>query len=283
VSQPVADRPPGAVLRMPGYVADVVQGRLAPVAPRDAASVLLLRPAPGGIEVFLLRRARSMAFAPGASAFPGGSVDPRDSEEEVAWAGPGPAAWGRQLAAPPALARALVCAAVRETFEETGVLLAGPTDATLVADTSEAGWEADRRAVADHSLSLAALLHRRGLVLRSDLLRPWARWITPEAEPRRFDTRFFVAALPPGQLTRHVGGEADQSAWWQPEAALQAARERRLALFPPTAVCLADLAACGEVAAALQATPDLSPVAPQVVAADGEFWLVLPANVDYPL
>ncbi len=299
----MADRPPGAVLRMPRYVADVVQGRQAPAPPRDAASVLLLRPAapglgepgepgkpgePGeaarpGIEVFLLRRARSMAFAPGASAFPGGSVDPRDSEEEVAWAGPGPAAWGSQLAAPPPLARALVCAAIRETFEETGVLLAGPTDATLVTDTSDADWEADRQAVAGHSLSLAALLHRRGLVLRSDLLRPWARWITPEAEPRRYDTRFFAAALPPGQRTRHVGGEADQSAWWQPGAALQAARERQLTLFPPTAVCLADLAACGGVAAALLAAPDLSPVAPRVVAADGEFWLVLPPGVEYPL
>ncbi len=175
----------------------------------------------------MLRRARSMAFAPGASAFPGGSVDPRDAEDEVAWAGPDAAAWGELLDAPPDLARALVCAAVRETFEESGVLLAGPAAGTLVADTSGADWEADRTALLDRSLSLAQLLARRGLVLRSDLLRPWARWITPMTEARRYDTRFFAAALPPGQRTRDVGGEAEQVAWTRPAGAIRAARARR--------------------------------------------------------
>jgi 8-oxo-dGTP pyrophosphatase MutT (NUDIX family) len=290
VTEAAAGRPPGAVLRLPagagGYLAEVAGGRREPVAPRDASSVLLLRPATGpapGTEVFLLRRARSMAFAPGASAFPGGSVDPRDGAEEVAWAGPDAAAWGDRLGAPPALARALVCAAVRETFEETGVLLAGPDAGTLAAGTSGADWEADRQALLDRSLSLAALLHRRGLVLRTDLLRAWARWITPEAEPRRYDTRFFAAALPPGQRTRHVGGEADQVAWWRPAAALAAARERRLALLPPTAVCLAQVEACGGVAEALAAPRDLAPVRPGVVAAGGQFWLTLPAGLEYPL
>lgn len=194
---------------------EYLSGRRPAVEPRDAASVLLLRAVPGqpGVEVYMLRRARSMAFAPGASAFPGGSVDPRDAEDEVAWAGPDAAAWGELLDAPPALARALVCAAVRETFEESGVLLAGPAAGTLVADTSGADWEADRTALLDRSLSLAQLLARRGLVLRSDLLRPWARWITPVTEARRYDTRFFAAALPPGQRTRDVGGEAEQVAW----------------------------------------------------------------------
>lgn len=287
---PPAARPPGAVLRLPAgagrALAGIAGGHRGPAAPRDASSVLLLRPAAGGAsgsEVFLLRRARSMAFAPGASAFPGGSVDPRDGAGEVAWAGPGAAAWGERLGAPPGLARALVCAAVRETFEETGVLLAGPDGATLVADTSGADWEADRQALLDRSLSLAALLHRRGLVLRTDLLRAWARWVTPEAEPRRYDTRFFAAALPPGQRTRHVGGEADQVAWWHPAAALQAARERKLALLPPTAVCLAQLDASGGVEEALAASRDLAPVRPEVVAAGGQFWLTLPAGLEYPL
>ncbi len=304
----MAERPAGAVLRLPaalaGQVVDVLGGRKEPAAARDAATVLLLRPAgagppgsappgsappsggePGGsgLQVFLLRRARSMAFAPGASAFPGGSVDPRDVEEQVAWAGPDAAGWGARLDAPPALARALVCAAVRETFEETGVLLAGPTDATLVADTSGPDWEADRQAVGEHTLSLAGLLNRRGLVMRSDLLRPWARWITPEVEPRRYDTRFFAAALPPGQQTRHVGGEADEVAWWPPEAAIQEARDGTLRLFPPTAVCLAQLAACGGVAAALAVPRDLTPVIPAVAASGGEFWLILPPGLEYPL
>jgi len=157
------------------------------------------------------------------------------------------------------------------------------TDTTLVADTSAADWEADRQALLDHTQSLAGLLNRRGLVLRSDLLRPWARWITPEVEPRRYDTRFFAAALPPGQRTRHVGGEADEVAWWPPEAAIQAARDGTLRLFPPTAVCLAQLAASGGLAAALAAPRDLTPVTPAVAASGGEFWLILPPGVEYPL
>ncbi len=286
-------RPDHALLRLPPAWAEqareVLSGRKAPVTPRDAASVLLLRPAaadgpgPPGVEVYLLRRARSMAFAAGASAFPGGSVDPRDAEEDLAWAGPDAQEWGRVLDAPPALARALVCAAVRETFEESGVLLAGPTASTVVADTSGADWEADRQALLDHSLSLAGFLGRRGLVLRSDLLRPWARWITPVVEGRRYDTRFFAAAIPRGQLTRDVGGEAEEVAWWQPDAAIQAARRRELRLMPPTAVCLADVGACGQVDAALQAVRDLRPVMPQVVEAGDDLWLTAPRDVGYPL
>jgi hypothetical protein len=265
-------------LRLPPALAeqarDVLSGRKPPVPPRDASSVLLLRPVVAdrpdqpGIEVYLLRRVRSMAFAPGASVFPGG---------------PDPAEWGRDLDAPADVARALVCAAVRETFEESGVLLAGPTASTLVEDTSGPDWEADRQALLDHSLSLAGFLGRRGLVLRSDLLRPWARWITPVVESRRYDTRFFLAAIPAGQRTRHVGGEADEVAWWQPDEAIRAARQRELRLMPPTAVCLAEVGACGQVDAALRAPRDLRPVTPVVVEAGEVLWLTAPLELEYPL
>src|SRR5215831_171204 len=124
---------------------------------------MLLRPAAadGGLEVYMLRRKSTMAFAPGAYVFPGGSVDARDADEQVAWTGPGAAEWGRIFDAPPTLARALVCAAVRETFEESGVLLAGESVDSVVADTTSEDWEADRRALLDHSISLAELLGRR--------------------------------------------------------------------------------------------------------------------------
>jgi hypothetical protein len=191
--------------------------------------------------------------------------------------------WGRDLDARADVARALVCAAVRETFEESGVLLAGPTASTVVADTSGPDWEADRQALLDHSLSLAGFLGRRGLVLRSDLLRPWARWITPVAEPRRYDTRFFLAAIPAGQRTRHVGGEADEVAWWQPDAAIRAARQRELRLMPPTAVCLAEVGAYSQVDAALRATRDLRPVTPEIVEAEDSLWLTADLDVEYPL
>src|SRR5918911_3712064 len=117
-----------------------------PAQPREAATVLLLRDTAGGIEVFLLRRVRAMAFAAGMTVFPGGAVDPRDADAAIGWVGPPPAAWTAALSADERLARALVCAAVRETFEETGVLLAGPT-ADRVCAVDGPDWAADRAAV----------------------------------------------------------------------------------------------------------------------------------------
>jgi 8-oxo-dGTP pyrophosphatase MutT (NUDIX family) len=274
---------------------EILAGRQEPVQPRDAATVMLLRPAPldaaagpsgpagpGGLEVYMLRRKSSMAFAPGAFVFPGGSVDARDAEEQVAWAGPAPDEWGRVFDAPPQLARALVCAAVRETFEESGVLLAGPSADAIVADTTGAEWEADRLALLDRSLSLAGMLARRRLVLRADLLRPWSRWITPVIEERRFDTRFFAAALPPDQRTRDVGGEAAEVAWVRPADAIAQGRAREIMLWPPTAVTLGELAACADVTASL-APRTVSPVMPTASVDEGAVWLTLQAELEYPL
>src|SRR5499427_10032032 len=248
----------------------VIEGKVPPATPRDAATVMLLRAAApaaqadsgqaGGFEVYMLRRKPSMAFAPGAYVFPGGSVDQRDADEELAWAGPDVDHWGQVFDAPRELARALVCAAVRETFEESGVVLAGPSAESVVADTTGPDWEADRQALLDRSLSLAELLARRRLILRSDLLRPWSRWITPAAEPRRFDARFFAAALPPGQRTRDVGGEAAAVQWITPAAAIEAARARQIDLWLPTAVTLAELADFPDATAVLAARRDIRPL-----------------------
>ena len=148
-----------------GHAKEVMEGRAEPAVPRDAATVMLVRPAGGagqpaggGFEVYMLKRQSSMKFAPGAYVFPGGSVDPRDAEADLAWTGPDAAEWGRLLGVPPGPARALVCAAVRETFEESGVLLAGPSPDEVVADTTAEDWEADRHALLDRSQSLAGLL-----------------------------------------------------------------------------------------------------------------------------
>jgi 8-oxo-dGTP pyrophosphatase MutT (NUDIX family) len=269
-----------------GQVGEIIAGNRLPATPRNAATVMLLRSRPGGelgeIEVYMLRRKPSMAFAPGAMVFPGGSVDPRDADEQVAWAGPPAAEWGRIFDAPPELARALVCAAVRETFEESGVLLAGESADSVVADTTSDDWEADRRALLDRSVSLAELLGRRGLVLRADLLRPWSRWITPVIEPRRFDARFFAAALPAGQRTRDVGGEASAVAWIAPAEALAAGRRGELALWPPTMVSLTELAACADVRTALTGPRHVSPIIPQVHLREGAVWLTVPGIREYP-
>ena len=280
-----------ARIRLNGMLAErgreVLAGRQPPVAARDAATVMLLRPAQAapaaGIEVYMLRRQSSMAFAPGSFAFPGGSVDDRDADSEVAWAGPDIAEWGRILDAPPELARALVCAAVRETFEESGVLLAGPSADSVVADTASGELESDRGALLDRSLSLAEMLGRRRLVLRSDLLRPWSRWITPVIEKRRYDTRFFAAALPSAQQPRDVGGEAAAVAWLRPADAIAAARGGEIVLWPPTAVTLGELRACATLTEAMAGQRDLSPVQPGVVLADGAVWLTLPSAREYPL
>jgi 8-oxo-dGTP pyrophosphatase MutT (NUDIX family) len=280
------DGPKAAAVRLPGALGEtaraVLSGNQPPAVPKDAATVMLLRAAPVGLEVYMLRRQASMAFAAGAYVFPGGSVDARDSDEKVAWAGPAAAEWGRIFAAPPALARALVCAAVRETFEESGVLLAGESAESVVADTTSADWEADRTALLDHSVSLAELLARRGLVLRSDLLRPWARWITPVIEPRRFDTRFFAAALPAGPRTRDVGGEASEVAWVRPSDALAASRRAEIRLFPPTAVSLSELAECGDVNTALTGPRQVAPIIPAVHEREGAVWLTVPGLTEYP-
>lgn len=255
----------------------VLAGRAAPVPARDAATVAILREgSPDGMQVYLLRRKSTMAFAAGAYVFPGGSVDPRDTDQAVAWAGPSPAEWGRAFGADERLARGLVCAAVRETFEESGVLLAGPSPRSVVADTTGDDWEADRLALIDRSLAFADFLARRGLVLRSDLLKPWAHWITPEVEERRFDTRFFVAVLPEGQRTRDVGGEADHVVWRGPAEAVRLARAGSILLMPPTYRTLDELSAYDGVGAVLAAHREIVTTMPSVVEIDGQLRLVVP-------
>jgi 8-oxo-dGTP pyrophosphatase MutT (NUDIX family) len=273
---------------MPGAMAARVRehaaGGVTPAPPRDAATVVLVRQArAGGAETFLLRRTGALEFAPGACVFPGGSVDAADADPAVGWAGPSPADLGERLGTSAERARALVCAAVRETFEESGVLLAGPSPAALAGDA--AALAADRRALLDGSVSLAGLLGRRGLVVRADLLTPWARWITPEVSPRRFDTWFFVAALPPGQRAEHGSraGESDSGTWLRPSAALEAARGGEITLLPPTAVTLAEIAAYRDVAGILAARRTIVPLLPEAAVEDGQAWLVLPEGVGYPI
>jgi 8-oxo-dGTP pyrophosphatase MutT (NUDIX family) len=250
--------------------------------------VILLRSAvesaEPGFEVYLQRRVSTMAFAPSMYVFPGGSVDPRDAEREVGWAGPSPQAWARRLGLSATEARAVVCAAVREVFEECGVLLAGPDAAAVVGDISGTEWEAARVALLSREVTLADLLADRGLVVRSDLLAPYARWITPLFEPRRFDTYFFVARLPDDQVPRDVGGEADLGRWLRPADAVD------LPMLPPTAFQLAELAATASVDAAFAAGlgRDLSvAVLPHVESDATGTWLVLAtgpsATVDVPL
>jgi 8-oxo-dGTP pyrophosphatase MutT (NUDIX family) len=247
--------------------------------PRQAATVLLLRDGDPGLEVYLLRRTKGMPFAGGMTAYPGGGVDPRDCDTEIAWVGPSPAEWAEAFGSDERTARELVCAAVRETFEEAGVLLAGdPETGAVVPDVSGDDWEAQRQALLARELSLAELLAGRGLALRSDLLRPFAHWITPPVEPRRYDTKFFAAALPVGQEARHVSGEADEAEWLTPAAALAESSVGSRPMLPPTTHTLGQLAPFPDVAAALAGSPPepLHPISPTFEKAPDGTWAVLP-------
>jgi 8-oxo-dGTP pyrophosphatase MutT (NUDIX family) len=279
-------------------VTAIAAGQLSPAPARDAATVMVLRPEPavgqpgdmaglcqqaGAVEVLMLRRPAAMAFAPGAYVFPGGSVDPADADPDIGWvAGPTPAGFGELLGCAPELARALVCAAVRETFEEAGVLLAGGADGAP-AEFDPSSLAADRAELAAGRVTFAAVLARRGLVIRADLLTPWARWITPEAEPRRFDARFFAAVLPPGQRAAGDHAEAERIGWLRPEAAISAAKAGTMMLLPPTATILSEFAALGGIGKVLATRKAVTPVEPRLVLEDGEAWLIIPDEVGYPL
>ena len=258
-----------------------------PVPVRDASTVVLLRDAPsGGIEAYLLRRTSAMEFASGMYVFPGGRVDPADTGDHLPWAGPPVEEVMHALGAEPALARALVCAAVRETFEECGVLLAGPVDgsgAPVRVPLDDPEWIAERRALERRETHLADLLARRSLALRADLLAPWARWVTPEMEPRRYDTRFFVAALPDGQQPGQISGEADRMVWMRPAEALDRHAAGELMMLPPTVYTLAELSGYDDVASVLAAAHarDLSPVRPRILFTGDEAHILLPHDEDY--
>jgi 8-oxo-dGTP pyrophosphatase MutT (NUDIX family) len=247
--------------------------------PRDAATVVLLRDGTAGLEAYVLRRVEGMSFAGGMTAFPGGGVDPADLDTNgLRWLGPPPDRWAGRLGADPRLARALVCAAVRETFEESGVLLADG-----ITDLSDPAWEDRRRALEERRTSLSALLAAHDLALRADLLAPWAHWITPAPSPRRYDTRFFVAAVPAGQAPAHVSGEADAAGWTPVATALAEHAAGRLAMMPPTQVTLTELAVHRTVAEVLAAAPDrdIHPITPRLVRRDGRVFAVLPGEEGY--
>ena len=238
-----------------------------PAPARLASTVVLLRPVEGasdGFEVYAIRRAATMAFAADMYAFPGGAVDPRDFTVELQWAGPPPGEWAARLGLSEATARAVLCAAVREVFEESGVLLAGPGPDTVVGDVSGDDWEAARVALIERTVGFAEFLAERGLVPRTDLLAPWARWITPDFEPRRYDTYFFLALLPGGQRTRDVGGEAAHTRW-APPAELAG---DGTPMLPPTNVTLRQLARHPTIERVLAAAATREPGRPVQPAAE---------------
>jgi 8-oxo-dGTP pyrophosphatase MutT (NUDIX family) len=171
--------------------------------------------------------------------FPGGGVHEGDLRVQD-WIGPDASAWAKAFDCDETMARGLVVAALRETFEESGVLFASPGhDDPVIADTS--GFAAERRELEAGDLDFADFLDAQGLVLRVDLIGAWAHWVTPTFEPRRFDTRFFVAAVPEGQQVGELSGEADRAQWWPIREIWPAVESGAYMMLPPTAVTCREL------------------------------------------
>ena len=205
--------------------------------PRPAATVVLVRPGADGLEVLLTHRPATMAFAPDMQVFPGGRVDGTDADPGLASrsvVSPAEAAerLGGDLS--PAVALAAHIAAIREAFEEIGVLLA---DHAPGADLAAA-----RARLLGDPGSLPAIAKSLDLRLRTDLLVPLSRWVTPTSMSRRFDTRFFAASFPEGAAVTLVGDEVAAHAWHRPLDALESMAAGGLGMWLPTSTTLMQLA-----------------------------------------
>jgi 8-oxo-dGTP pyrophosphatase MutT (NUDIX family) len=226
---------------------DIDVSRDVPVRP--AATVMLVRDAPGGLEVFMLRRTTNAAFAGGAFVFPGGRVDDADSAKalEPHCEGLDDRTASRTLGVERG-GLAYWVAAVRECFEEAGVLLGrrhsgDPLDLT----------NGERHAVYDGTLSMADLCAQHDLLLELGSVVYVAHWVTPRGETRRFDTRFFLAAAPHDQDPLHDDGETIASRWFAPVDALAALDAGEIVMMPPTIAQLRSLSEHRTTDEALQA------------------------------
>ena len=219
-----------------------------PAVPRHAATVILLREERGAIEVLLTRRHEQMAFMGGMWVFPGGALCPADTSSAALALIRGPEKLGcerfldlQNQPLSPALCLGLAMAACRETFEETGILLATAADGHDVGDGLLERMRERRHAIVSQPELFATLLAEQQLRLDAAELLYWAHWITPSAVAKRFDTRFFVARLPPKQVPAIDAIEATQMAWMTPAAAITAARDDAMTLSPPTLFTLMEI------------------------------------------
>lgn len=259
-----------------------------PAPLRDSATVMLLRPVRGGPpELLLLRRHARSGFAASAWVFPGGVVDAADRTLDPAhWEGVDLAAMAPVVGQEPEGTLGLYVAAVRETFEEAGLLLARKADGGAV-DLTDPQVVALRDALAARSArpgDFAGWLVSSGIVLDLGLLTPFSRWRTPAQEPKRYDTIFFLARAPQGQVAGADLVETTESRW---VPAAQALAADDLPLIYPTIRTLEELASFDSTEALLTAAAgrrELRPVQPHIeVDGEGRYVRILhPDEPDYP-
>ncbi len=256
---------------------------------RDAATVLILRDGAEGLEVFMLRRNLNSDFVGGAYVFPGGAVDPDDREAhlEPICEGRTDADASRRLGIERG-GLAFWVAAIRESFEEAGVLLAYDETGAVVDLDEAAGvdrWAEHRTAVDTGARRLVEVCRTEGLRLAVDAMHHFAHWITPEGAPRRYDTRFFVTAAPVHQTPLHDDHEVIANEWIRPADGIARAHAGELTMMPPTLASLEAVAGFATAAEALEAAARIEHVPtilPRVVAsADGGMQIVLPGHPSY--
>ena len=243
------------------------------VAARPASTVLLVRDGASGLEVFMVVRHHKIDFASGALVFPGGSVDPGDFTVAA-----DPAHWTAD-ATLDERGRALRVAAIRETFEECGVLLARPRGSTALVDRARCAAIAAKAP----GPSFAELLATEDLSLALDALTPFAHWITPPVMPKRFDTHFYIVAAPPDQIALHDGSESVDSTWINPLRALTDADAGTYTMVFATRLNVRMLGESRDVASAVATARArrVVTVEPKAVKSEAGLTLTIPREAGY--
>jgi 8-oxo-dGTP pyrophosphatase MutT (NUDIX family) len=239
--------------------------------PRDASSVIIVRSGAEGAQALLIRRDAKLAFAGGAWVFPGGKLEPADGSEEPATDDRG---------------SALIVAACRETFEETGIVLACHENGDFCAADLADELQRFRADVSQNAGLFASVLVAHGLTIVPERLILWSHWITPSIVPKRFDTRFFVSSMPPGQIVRCESAEAAEFRWL--DLPLHGGMpDESLVQAPPTRFSLGDLALAlhqrGSLGRLMQAEAARSvvPIMPKMLRIDGRMTALMPWDPEY--
>ncbi|XOV85054.1 MAG: NUDIX hydrolase [bacterium] len=245
-------------------------------APIPSATIMLLREDTEGMEVFMVVRHHQIDFASGALVFPGGKADPQDFDDNlIPWLHGHPEAQDM---------RAIQVSAIREAFEECGVLLAREKGSNeLVSAERVANLDQYREPLNSGELSLLDFLTRHELILACDTLVHFAHWITPEGMPKRFDTHFYLALAPEDQIALHDGYESVDSVWIRPQDALDEARAGTKTIIFPTLRNIERLATTHTPQtsiAAAQATP-VTPILPWMEKRDDGMYVCIPTDAGY--
>ena len=261
---------------------------------RDAATVVVIRGHQKSLQLLMLRRHHGHEFMANAWVFPGGSLDDRDGDphlaKRIAGLDAGEAARRLGDGTEPERALALYVAALRETFEEAGLLLARRCgeDQPLALDDPAVSrrFEDFRTHVDEGRWGLAEVCRRENLILECDKLAYLAHWITPDFESRRYDTRFFIAPAPPQQRPSHDDGETTHRAWWTPGEAIERYRDGEILLAPPTLRILeelSDYSSFEQLFEDVRRRPAPPAILPHPIDGDSrELILTLPGDPEYP-